>query len=72
MRAELPVLWSGWTIASWFAAQNVQLKGRSPADLLDSDFDAVMQAALWRQSGDGFALPVVRKSLGPGGVAAQA
>jgi len=49
-----------------------ELKGRSPADLLDSDFDAVMQAARWRESGDGFALPVVRRSLGPEGVAVHA
>ena len=43
--AELPSLWSGWTLACWFAAANARLDGRRPADRLDSDLDAVLQAA---------------------------
>jgi len=45
VRAELPSLWSGWTVASWFATALAQLGGRCPADLLDADLDAVMRAA---------------------------
>jgi hypothetical protein len=45
VRAELPSLWSGWTLACWFAAPNSRLGGSSPADRLDTDFEAVMRAA---------------------------
>ena len=45
VRAELPSLWSGWTLASWFAGPNAWLDGRSPADVLNLDLDAVIRAA---------------------------
>ena len=45
VRAELPPLWSGWTLASWFAAPNARLDGRSPTDTLDSNLDAVLTSA---------------------------
>jgi hypothetical protein len=45
VRAELPELWSGWTVAMWFATANEQLDGRMPVELLGSDFPAVLQAA---------------------------
>lgn len=47
VRAALPADWSGWTVACWFAAPNLQLDGVSPVDALDRDFDAVLQAAGW-------------------------
>jgi hypothetical protein len=45
VRAELPQPWSGWALASWFASPNAWLDASSPADSLDSDFEAVMHAA---------------------------
>jgi len=45
VRGELPATWSEWRRASWFAAPNARLNGRSPADALDSDLAAVLQAA---------------------------
>jgi hypothetical protein len=45
VRAALPSLWSGWTVASWFAAPNTRLDGRCPADRLAPDLDAVVRAA---------------------------
>jgi hypothetical protein len=45
VRAELPSLWSGWTLAWWFARPNARLYGRSPADMLAPDLHAVMRAA---------------------------
>lgn len=45
VRAELPSLWSGWQVASWFAGPNARLDGHNPADWLDSDLEAVVQAA---------------------------
>jgi Protein of unknown function (DUF2384) len=45
VRAALPSGWSSWTLASWFAAPSAQLDGRSPVDMLDADFDAVLRAA---------------------------
>jgi len=45
VRAELPELWSGWTVAMWFAMRNARLEGHSPVDLLGSDLDAVLHAA---------------------------
>jgi len=57
VRAELPSLWSGWMIASWFAGPNAQLDGRSPADVLDSDLDAVMLAARSLDSIGAISLP---------------
>lgn len=57
VRAELPSLWSGWMLASWFAGPNAQLDGRSPADVLDSDPDAVMRTARSLDSVDANSLP---------------
>jgi len=45
VRTELPPLWSGWTLASWFAAPNEGLDGRSAADMLDVDLPAVIKVA---------------------------
>ena len=46
VRAVLPQLWSGWTVAVWFARANPLLGGSSPADMLDADVPAVINAAL--------------------------
>jgi hypothetical protein len=62
VRAELPSLWSGWTLASWFAGSNARLDGRSPADVLDSDPNAVMRAAQSLESVDAFSLPHLRRA----------
>jgi len=62
VRAELPSLWSGWNLASWFAAPNAQLDGRSPADMLDPDLDAVLQSARSLESVEGFSRPPVRRA----------
>ena len=62
VRAELPAMWSGWNIASWFAAPNARLNGRSPADRLDSDLEAVAQAAQALESVDEFSAPLVRRA----------
>ena len=35
VRLELPSLWSGWNVASWFATPNAQVDGDSPANRLD-------------------------------------
>jgi hypothetical protein len=45
VRAELPALWLGWTLASWFASPNAWLNGCPPVDLLDSNVAAVAAAA---------------------------
>ena len=45
VRGKLPSVWSGWRQASWFATPNAGLNGRSPADVLDSNLAAVLQAA---------------------------
>jgi hypothetical protein len=44
VRAALPPLWSGWTVADWFARPNAQLNGRQPVDCLASESAAVLQA----------------------------
>ena len=62
VRAELPSLWSGWNVATWFAAPNVRLDGRSPADRLDRDLEAVVQAAQALESVEEFSLPLVRRA----------
>ncbi len=62
VRAELPSLWSGWRVATWFAAPNARLDGRSPADRLDSDLEAVVQAAQWLESVDELAVPLARRA----------
>jgi hypothetical protein len=62
VRAELPSLWSGWSLASWFAAPNAPLDGRSPADMLDSDLDAVLRCARSLESVEEFANPLVRRA----------
>jgi len=60
VRAELPSLWSGWTLACWFAGPNARLDGRSPAAALDSDPDAVVRAARSLESVAEFSLPLWR------------
>lgn len=61
VRAELPSPWSGWMLASWFAGPNARLDGRSPADVLDSDLDAVMRAAQSLSSVEEFSLALGRR-----------
>ena len=56
VRSELPSLWSGWALAVWFAAPNTRLAGSSPADMLDSDINAVLHAAQSVHAPEGFAL----------------
>ena len=62
VRAELPPLWSGWNVATWFAAPNARLDGRSPADRLDLDMKAVVQAAQALECADEFSLPLARRA----------
>ena len=62
VRAEVPSLWSGWNVATWFAAPNARLDGRSPADRLDSDLEAVVQAAQSLESVDEFSVPLARRA----------
>ena len=62
VRAELPSLWSGWNVATWIAAPNARLDGRSPADRLDSDLEAVVQAAQSLESVDEFPVPLARRA----------
>ncbi len=45
VRAALPALWSGWTVASWFATPSAELQGCTPADRLDSDLKALLRLA---------------------------
>ncbi len=45
VRAELPGIWSGWTVATWFATPNAWLNGHRPVDRMESDVAAVVQAA---------------------------
>ncbi len=45
IREELPGFYSGWEQAAWFARGHYLLDGRSPVDLLDSDFSRVIEAA---------------------------
>jgi len=62
VRAELPSLWSGWTLASWFAGPNARLDGCRPADVLDAEFNAVLGAARSLESVEAFLLPSVRRA----------
>jgi hypothetical protein len=62
VRAELPSLWSGWNVATWFATPNARLDGRNPVDRLDSDLKAVVQAAQALESVDEFSLPLARRA----------
>jgi hypothetical protein len=62
VRAELPPLWSGWHVATWFAAPNARLDGHSPADRLDADLDCVVQAAQWLESVDEFSVSLARRA----------
>jgi len=57
----LPSQWSGWTVASWFAAPNAQLDGCCPADMVDSDVESVIRAALSLDSVDAYAFPHLEK-----------
>ncbi len=45
VRAELPPGRTPWTLATWFASSNARLNGARPADVLDSDLQAVVRAA---------------------------
>lgn len=45
VRAELPPQWTGWALASWFAAANDRLDGRRAVDVIDLDLAAVIRAA---------------------------
>lgn len=45
VREALPALWSGWTVASWFATPSAKLQGGTPADTLDADLEAVLRLA---------------------------
>ena len=62
VRAELPPLWSGWMNASWFASPNVWLDGRSPAEMIDSDIDAVLRAAQSLTWAEEFPRSMVRRA----------
>lgn len=62
VRAALPSQWSGWTVASWFAAPNARLDDRSPADMLESGFDAVLGSARSLEPVEELARPLVRRS----------
>ena len=66
VRAQLPSLWSGWTLAFRFAAPNTRLDGSSPADMLDSDINAVLHAAQLVQAPEEFAF-AHRPIRSPGG-----
>jgi hypothetical protein len=45
VRALLPLMWPGWSVASWFAAPNVRLDNQRPVDLLLTDLPAVLRVA---------------------------
>jgi hypothetical protein len=45
VRAELPATTSGWRLGTWFTAQNDQLDGQRPVDLIDTQLLAVIDAA---------------------------
>ena len=62
VRAELPSLWSGWQVASWFAAPSARLDGHNPADRLDRDLEAVVQAAQSLEAVDEFSAPLPRRA----------
>jgi hypothetical protein len=62
VRAELPSPWSGWNVATWFASPNARLDGRSPADSLESDLHAVVQAAQSLKSVDVFPVAPARRA----------
>ncbi len=44
-RAELPPLWPGWTVASWFATPHAMLGGQRPVDALHLQLEDVLHAA---------------------------
>jgi uncharacterized protein (DUF2384 family) len=43
--AEFSTVFDGWRLAVWFAQPNSWLQDRSPVDLLESDLQAVRNAA---------------------------
>ena len=45
VRQVLPSSWSHWTLAAWFAAPNLFLDGQRPADALESNLVATLDAA---------------------------
>jgi hypothetical protein len=62
VRAELPSLWSGWQVATWFASANARLDGHRPADWLDAELEAVVQAAQALQPAHEFPVPLARRA----------
>jgi hypothetical protein len=49
VRDELPVLWSGWNQACWFASPNHWLGGRTPVEMIDAAPRDLEEAArAWR------------------------
>ena len=60
VRAELPSSWSGWNVATWFAAPNARLDGRSPADRLDSDLETLVVVARSVEAVGAFSPPLAR------------
>ncbi|WP_310383432.1 antitoxin Xre/MbcA/ParS toxin-binding domain-containing protein [Roseateles sp.] len=64
VRAELPQPWSDWAVAAWFAAANAHLEGQRPVDRLDSDLDAVLQAAVSLDTVDEFVPYHLRRADG--------
>jgi hypothetical protein len=66
VRAELPSHWSAWTVATWFAAPNAQLRGCRPADLLDAGLADVLSATRLLESHPHVLLPTLRQARGVG------
>jgi hypothetical protein len=62
VRAALPSLWSGWTLATWFTQPNARLNGRCAVDALDADPEAVIRAARSLDTVDEFAPQLVRRA----------
>jgi hypothetical protein len=61
VRAALPSQWSGWSLASWFAAPNARLDGRNPVDMLGRHLHDVLLAALALDTGDEWSLPLAHR-----------
>jgi hypothetical protein len=60
VRSELPISWSGWRIASWFAAPYAQLDGHIPADMLREDLEAVLRLARSTESINEISPPLMK------------
>ena len=57
VRAELPALWSGWTLAVWFATPHPLLSDLRPVDALSARPSAVLLAAQAELPATGMVLP---------------